>query len=882
MRHHHRLLAVVAMVCVSTALLPACYVLDRAAALTPGTVRGEARFSNEGRDNVGVVLANSRLQRTTEGGGSFLIGDLPGGSHALRLQEDDDNDGLIDRGAAVGFVVTDTVAVIDNERVDVVTGVDLGPVNMRGTVTVSGTITDDDGGGLDGLVVLVSRFELDHTAEILVPLVDDDGDGSVSFSLRGVVPGNIEVQAIAVGGRASDARAVVLGDDSDETGVALDVRAVDAVSVNTNVNPALSSARYALVAVDSGPGAPQVAGANVGVDVAVNAGVYDVWFFADATNTPIAFLPKQVARAVDGVSTLIWGHAVRGAASGIDGTENTVPTFSPPAERRVVVTTDNTINASLAPLVYDVSDPDGDDVVVTAVQPANGLLAVNVDSARREVTVLLSTPIDTAALAGARFSRTPIQLALDDGSATPTIVTVGTAILADGVFIGDGSGVDSPMTEQTNWLGGVFAAGNRDVVIEAPTNASGDFEFHNIDLRSSIDLQTGRLSVFSVFAGTADALIFGSGQLLLLGTVDEPAVLNGRVQDCNVQIDGYASFGRGLQIVSVNDASSVTFSPGAPVLHQPENIESVFVQVPFTLPSTATFIADAGAVVHFSADVVLDGNVDFDDAAGMAFGIPGNTIAMTLSGAGFAQGVGTASFAGNVDSLITIATPLSAPTGFKVFDAVTVTTFDIDGAQVGDVQTANVRIDPPAIVRSDVALGATRASGAPCAASGRIEGNITVSCALQLGQLDVDKFALEDGATVRFGDGTLLRTFELQTTGTIDLAGGGVLEILGNDDGLLLDPGTTVTSSAPNAHEVVFIGSVVGEDIVSFNSTAAPVGFDAVRVVAGARWLHRRGDFAMTTLTLEAGASALVDIDTPPPVIAAGSCVGDGAPLGCP
>ena len=874
MRHYHQLVVVVACAVVA---LPSCFLLDRAASLTPGSVRGSARFSGEARDDVAVVLSNSGFSQRSAGGGAFLIDGLSGGNHGLRLQEDDDNDGVVDRGAAVSFVLGEFNGGFD--------GVDLGPVAMRGTVTVSGTIVDEDGGGLDGLVVLVSRFSLDHTAEVTVPLTDDDGDGSVTFSLRGVVPGEIEVQAIARGGRASDATAITLTDDANADDVALAVRGVPAVAVNTTVTPSLPSARLAIVVPDSGPNAPQVNGGNVGVDVSVPAGVYDVWFFDGDSTVPLAFLPRQVARDINGDdrAPLVWGPAVRGPASGISGDENSVPTVAvTTSDTRLLVTRDNVVNGFNADsghlLAFSVSDPDGDDVVVTAVQPATAPLDVFVNN--DDTLGVRLRNVSAAEADAAIFSRTPVQLSLDDGHDEPIIVTIGTAIIADGVFIGGVTNDETAMSNDGNWLAGATSISRQDIVVEAPADTTGDQDFHDIDLRSSIDLATGRLSVTSVFAGARDALISGNGQVLLEGTIDDPAVLNGRVQDCDVLVDGYASFGANLNIAS-SAGGSIRFTPGA-TLHQFANVQNVFIQVPFILESTANFEAEAGVFVNFTTDVSLDGIVDFDDAAGMAFGQIGTPGTFTLAGAGFNRGVGLALFAG-AGGTITVASDVFAPTGVKVFDGVTIVAVDVDGAPTGTFTTTALLIDPSATFRGDIVLGATRAPDAPCSATGVVDGNVTATSDLRLGELDVGTFTLAENATVRFGAGARLRTSFLRSAGTIDLAGGGTLELLGGDDAMLLEEGTTIVSAAPHAHELHLIGgALIGEDIVSFNSTLAALAFDTVRVATGRRWLHRAGEIDVVTLVLEAGASAVVDSNTPTPILNVETCKGAGAVDGCP
>jgi hypothetical protein len=137
------IISVVGVVGVVVGFVGGCFVLDRAATLEPGTVRGTATIAGTGVDNVNVVLANSPLLQRANDNGSFVVDGLPAGKHALRLLRDDDNDGNVERGAVAAFSIANTGARLS--------GVDLGPVALLGTVGLSGTVTDLDGGGLDGV-----------------------------------------------------------------------------------------------------------------------------------------------------------------------------------------------------------------------------------------------------------------------------------------------------------------------------------------------------------------------------------------------------------------------------------------------------------------------------------------------------------------------------------------------------------------------------------------------------------------------------------------------------------------------------------------------------------------------------------------------------------
>src|SRR5688572_2815308 len=89
-------------------LAAACFGLDRTQGLEPGSVVGVATFGDEGRQDVVARLANAVLFKKSDRDGVFSFDGLPIGNHGVRLIEDDNDDGIADRGAVVSFNLPET------------------------------------------------------------------------------------------------------------------------------------------------------------------------------------------------------------------------------------------------------------------------------------------------------------------------------------------------------------------------------------------------------------------------------------------------------------------------------------------------------------------------------------------------------------------------------------------------------------------------------------------------------------------------------------------------------------------------------------------------------------------------------------------------------
>lgn len=837
-----------------TVVTTGCFVLERAAALTAGTVRGEARFGGEGRDGVVVELGNSRFSRRTASDGGFLIDGLDAGRHALRFSDDDDDDGIVDRGAAVDFFAP---ALADG-----VAGVDLGPVDLRGTVTVSGTIRDDDGGGLDDVVVVVTRFALDQRAEVIAAVsADDDApdDGVVSFSLRGVVPGAIEVQAFGRNGRASNVDAFVLGDDADRDDVELGLVAAPAASVIGRVTPSAPTTTMVVVPVDAGPRATPVTSARVGVEVDVPAGVYDVWFFLD--DVLVAGLPRQVARPdVDN----LWGPAQRGALSGLDGTENTRPVVTGPGDPRLLVTLDG---AASIPVPFDVVDPDGDPTTVTAVQPDAPLTVVLADDGTA-LTVSLDADADIDAVL---FARVPIEVEVDDGKSTTRHV-VATAIVADGVFVGGDPG------EVDSWLSGTIAIGfDARSVIEGSIDAVGDRDFLDLDVIGEVQLRAGRLTVQRLHIRDGGVVRGGvdeqgnqlAGELLVGGVDNSPAFLEGRVEDVSVALESTVTFGDVNIIattdevfdgVDLRDNATLTVAPGA---------SAVYVQVPFVSDSATTITLRGGGVIHFTDDVTIGGSVDVDEDSGFAFGffddVPRFNL-LSLPSLSASSMRGTISMGGGGGSRFTMVSGFGAAR-LKVGGTLVVE------ANQGEVTAREVLIEPGARIEGQVGVGELRVPDVLGSFDGRVDGTVTIHSNVQLGVGGEvrDGVGIVEGAVLHFGPGTSLSTSSISVNGTLALDGDGRLVLTGEGESLIFgnDPGVTTTT--PHNHRLVFSPDGDGATVAM---PLEGLGLEDVEVVRGDLTFIGAATVVIDELIVAAGVT-ITSFDTI--INVTNGCSGDGA-----
>ncbi len=868
MRRRHQSLVVLTL-CAATVV--ACLPLDRAEQLLPGTVRGQARFSGEGREDVAVALSNSKLVRASDAAGDFLIGGLVEGTHGLRLREDDDDDGITDRGAAVRFSMPTTATGL--------AGVDLGPVALRGTVTVSGTISDDDGNGLEDLVVVVTRFELDKTAEVYLPLLDDDGDGTVSYSLRGVIPGAVEVQAFAAGNRASAVRVIDVKDDRDEAGIDLAVVGTDLVPVTTTVSPLLPTARFVLVAVDAGPNAPALQEGRVGTVIDVEAGIYDVWFFAgDASDTtPIAVLPRQVARPLATSSSdtaLQWGPALRGALSGIDGTENTLPVVTALPEPRVLVATTPGAQ-TIIPLT--IVDPDGDDITIEVVSaPEDSGLVFSISG-----TDVVVTFIGDITAAGVLFSRTPIRIVVRDGRGVLE-QQIGVVVIADAIFIGPGR---EPETD-SHWLGGIAAPLTGAIVVESALQIAESAEFLALDLRAAIDV-AGELKVNRVFSSNGDGLI-EADTLAMGGTDSVPGRLEGQVRNTNISVNGVVEL-RKLRVFETEGNSSLGMSVVGKLLLDSDSL-AVQLDMPVFFSGESVLRLRGGAVAHFTKQVGL-GFVDCDLESGLAFEHDDARAALKVQSAQLLQ-IGSLTFTGSGGALFELAAEVTVRGQMRLDGAIAVQ-LDSELTEIVMRMGSLVMTSSDATLTADVVVGiAGDTRRQPL--NGTIIGNVTidgdVALAGDLIALKSDGNGGFDGnvdlsltGILHFGAGTGVKTDNMAIAGHLDLNGGGLLEIVGGDDALLFDAAATVASVAPFSHRLVSTPQFVGDPLVIFNKNPnAALAFDVVDLTSNTL-LVRSGAVTVRELILGAEASVEVELDgSPPASVTVETCSGAGAAPVCP
>jgi hypothetical protein len=821
-----------------------CFFFERTATLEPGTVRGTATIAGRGTEDVDVTLANSPHVQRADAAGAFAVGGLPAGRHAVRLLRDDDNDGVAERGAVATFAITQMTSGLS--------GVDLGDVALLGTTGISGVLTDGDGGGLDGATIVVTRFDVDHTAEVLLPIVDDDGDGVIPFTIAGVVPGTVEVFAFAANGRASDVVSRQVGATAIND-VELAIVASPAVSVTAQVTPPLSTTQFIVVEVGAPVDAvPVVAPVGVGQFIDVPAGVYDVWFVDDGVT--LTRLPRQVARPID--SEITWGPAVRGATAASEGEgegegegEEPSPFTFTASSTPLLVHPDGTSSESAQVLATSTNGP-----VTITVQPTTLPIAVDFDPATGAVAAHFDETRGVAA-ADVLLTNEKIVVTLDDGVRTEDHDVV-TAYIAHAVFVGT---LNSSPGSLENWLSQRAPERNDDnIVVLGELDATGDLTFGAIDIvdPAFVQLSDGRLEVNRVLNSNGEGLILGPGNVTVAGE------LRGRIEGASVTIDGTTTLSS-LNVVDPNSVgASITVSPGARVQID-GNSGDVYLQVPFTLNEGAVFAIDNG-FPHFAADVnALDGTFEVGVNGGVAFGFFGEERSFTIN-VGNAD-LRTASFAGTGSSTIDVVGVITASELLKVGDTVTL--------NVGDnVFAGAVQLQPGVTLIGNVSItgdGSTPTAGT-FARTVRVEGEAVVGAGnLQARAIEISggrllcegacainasTLTLDTGGTLQFGAGVAVTVSNASfVDGIVDLAGGGTLTLTGSGELLRVTDGVSLTSTAPREHRVVVAG-------VEFETTFAletDVEIDHLVVPANRR-LNISGA-VLSGRTIELGDNAVVD-----------------------
>ena len=175
----------------------ACFPLDRAAGVAPGSIKGSAiRPDIEGRPGASFVRVNgigSNLVRTGDENGAFVIGGLSAGRFDLRLIDDVDGNGWADRGREIALFVSDFGGAVG--------GIDVGALDLDGTFGLRGAAFIADGGGGQVSVpstLIVRVYALrGRCSDVSVRGPFDIGTGACTGSTLQRIEHGIEAEAAA-------------------------------------------------------------------------------------------------------------------------------------------------------------------------------------------------------------------------------------------------------------------------------------------------------------------------------------------------------------------------------------------------------------------------------------------------------------------------------------------------------------------------------------------------------------------------------------------------------------------------------------------------------------------------------------------------------------
>ncbi|HEY1097567.1 MAG TPA: carboxypeptidase regulatory-like domain-containing protein, partial [Myxococcota bacterium] len=189
-----------------------CFSLERTRDIEPGSITGAAVDEAGARiDDVTISVEGTGQTRSSRDG-SFHVAGLPAGRFTLRLTSDVDDDGVVDRGARLPFLLDVGV----DERVGFVL---CGDVVLPTTATIRGRVVDADGVAVVGARVVAAAIDEDVVSEAVA--ATDSAAGGF-FVLEGVLAGAVTVVASAPGAASTGVgRTVGGGDDVDVGDVAV-------------------------------------------------------------------------------------------------------------------------------------------------------------------------------------------------------------------------------------------------------------------------------------------------------------------------------------------------------------------------------------------------------------------------------------------------------------------------------------------------------------------------------------------------------------------------------------------------------------------------------------------------------------------------------------
>ena len=191
-----------------------CFVLDRVAALLPGSVVGAAtRPDVEGSPGAGFVRVSgvgSSLVRTGDAEGAFVVAGLNTGRLDLRLVDDVDGDGWADRGRDVSVLIADDFGAGSRGSVDVGVLPLLGTFGLRGVALPPAVLDDSQvirvyalrgrcvGVGGDVSASNVGDGACDNVLDRLEHGVDGEAavDDTGAWQLTRLVAGHVDIVAV--------------------------------------------------------------------------------------------------------------------------------------------------------------------------------------------------------------------------------------------------------------------------------------------------------------------------------------------------------------------------------------------------------------------------------------------------------------------------------------------------------------------------------------------------------------------------------------------------------------------------------------------------------------------------------------------------------------
>lgn len=864
------LVAVVAVTVAAVAGGPGCFVLDRADLLLPGTVRGAPTF---GGATVDATAAVTGAQPVRSKDGRFVVVGLPVGQFGLRVTDDANADGTVDRGAALRFAMPESS---DGS----VAGVDLGEVPLLGAVHLSGTVVDGDGAGLTDAVVVVARLGVDATAEVIQSVAGGTFDVLA-------VPGELAIFVTAPGGRQSAVFEDTVEADIDD--LAFTVVAAPAARVSGSIVPA--NPAVSVVAVNGGDTEDAaIASGNVGVFFDIDAGIYDAWFVDDGV--VVGFVKDQVA--ISGRETS-WGPAIGGAAAAEGEGEGEVSRNTPP--RLVDGVTLHTLPVTGGAISVATIDDEGDAVSIASatIVPSPGSDAISVAVSGSDL--VFSVNVDLVAAAHLlRLVR--VQVTLSDGTVTTPPLDFADVVTADAVFTGEAGADPTDPTDAANWHAGLIGGATEAVfVLGADLVVAGSCQFGalGVSAASTVTCGNGASIIGSVVVEAGAQIVSPTAAAFnVAGHIDaggdrgfRPAfaldlvaiTLNsGTDQNLrgNVGADVTVPGGTTLRANGRGDVNTLTID-GAATTGAGSDLH---VTGDLVIGGAGTLGGGDGIVHIEGANVTVDGVIAFSAAGGFSFGVIGADVAaqnVTVGGGTTDPGWNRLTVAGDNR---TVTMPGGGPLALTSLSL-------LDGASLLFTSDRNISVSGDTVIGLGSSLnlpGTSLLSFTTLDDSGSIGGTLIVpgpQTLVSRGGGNLRAVIVNAGGTLVVGDGT---TTAVTPIANLDVQGGLLVDAGDSVEVFALSGLNELTLDASSSFAVgggtftVAFGTVTADASSKFEfasgaplSTSGTAGLGQVIVRAGTQ-LTVDGTLTATTLTVEAGATVILGSGTFTPL----SCVNNG------